>query len=320
MTTDSMNSAERSVGQLTAKEELESIVHRFPSIVHSFGYGSGVFQQQANDSTAAPGMIDLILVTENDAKGFHEANLARHASHYSTVARLGGPCFCQHVQRDYGAGVFFHAMIPVQHSVIKYGVVTVEDLAKDLREWNHLYLAGRLHKPTVTIRAADVILEYQEIYNLPFAASTALLLLAESRRENIFLTELYEQISHLSYAGDPRMGVGGEDPDKVQKLVHSPGQLDRFHQLYKSPLKQLEQAGIISLSHDRLHWNPTEARQGLRERLPPRLRHTANLGIQLRQIVAPAAAGQAIKGIVTAGLTKSAQYALAKLSKGLLKR
>jgi translocator assembly and maintenance protein 41 len=320
MKNDSMSSAERSLGQLTGTEDLESIVDRFPNIVHSFGYGSGVFQQQALDETAAPGMIDLILVTENDAKGFHQENLACHASHYSTMTRLGGHFFCQHVQRDYGAGVFFHAMIPMQHSVIKYGVVTEEDLSKDLKHWNHLYLAGRLHKPTVCIRASDVILEYQEIHNLPFAASTALLMLGESMRESISLAKLYEQISHLSYAGDPRMGVGGEDPDKVQKLVHSPGQLDRFHQLYKSPLQQLEQAGIISLSHDQLHWNPTEARQGLRERLPPRLRHSTNLGLQLRKIVASAATSQAIKGIVTAGLAKSARYALAKLSKGLFKR
>ena len=30
---------------------------------------------------------------------------------------------------------------------IKYGVVTMDSLCKDLIEWNTLYLSGRMHKP-----------------------------------------------------------------------------------------------------------------------------------------------------------------------------
>ena len=349
MDTDTI--AKRPVGQLTGLTELEEIVSDFPNIVHSFGYGSGVFQQTntTSDTMAtsittetttvptterniAPSMVDLILVTDNQSHDFHRMNLTRHASHYATLTRLGGPSLCQHIQQDYGAGVFFHTMIPTQHSLLKYGIVTVDNLAQDLKEWTFLYLAGRLQKPTLVIRSSnpDIILDYQETYNLPYALSTALLLLSESTSETLLLTDLYEQISQLSYTGDPRMKVGGEDPDKVRKLVHSPGQLDRFQQLYKSPLLQLEQAGILSINHHHqqhpqgtLQWNPQECRRGLVERLPPRLQHchsnTLGLSQELRQIVSSAATSQSLKGIVTTGLSKSAQYAMAKLSKGLLK-
>ena len=334
----------RPVGQLTGLAELEAIVSDFPNIVHSFGYGSGVFQQTNTTTTTATTtttttsattttMVDLILVTDNHAHDFHRMNLARHAAHYTTLTRLGGPSLCQHIQQHYGARVFFHTMIPMQHSLLKYGIVTVDDLAQDLKEWNFMYLAGRLQKPTLVIRSSnpDVILDYQETYNLPYALSTALLLLSQSTSETLLLTDLYEQISQLSYAGDPRMKVGGEDPDKVHKLVHSPGQLDRFHQLYKSPLLQLEQAGILSINHHQPHhqhpctlqWNPQECRRALVERLPPRLQHchtnTLSLVQELRQVVSSAATSQSIKGIVTTGLRKSARYTMAKLSKGLLK-
>ena len=33
---------------------------------------------------------------------------------------------------------------------IKYGVVTMDDLCKDLIEWQTLYLSGRMHKPVST--------------------------------------------------------------------------------------------------------------------------------------------------------------------------
>ena len=87
------------------------------------------------------------------------------------------------------------------------------------------------------------------------------------------------------------MKVGGEDPHKIQKLVQAPGQLGRFHALYRgstnvkanddgrdndsltrgiSILKPLERAGLINIGTDGLEWDPYDvaARSKLIEWLP----------------------------------------------------
>lgn len=38
--------------------------------------------------------------------------------------------------------------------VIKYGVISMDQLKRDLREWDSLYVAGRLQKPVIDWGAA----------------------------------------------------------------------------------------------------------------------------------------------------------------------
>ena len=45
------------------------------------------------------------------------------------------------------AGLFFNAFVQTEFGELKYGVVSTENAIKDLRNWDHLYLSGRLHKP-----------------------------------------------------------------------------------------------------------------------------------------------------------------------------
>jgi translocator assembly and maintenance protein 41 len=299
-------------GQRIDRLELQHLVDRFPPVVHSFGYGSGVFAQRDNEN----GMVDLILVVDN-AQKWHQLNLNQHQSHYSLVPRLCGSNFCAHLQKT-GPGVYFHTNIEVEQRVIKYGVVERSQLQEDLQHWSYLYLAGRLHKPTVVIKQDDYLMETQQTRNLPAALAASLLLLSQDDGlQQYSLADVYQQIAQLSYAGDFRTKLGAEDPNKIHKLVHSPGQLQRFDDLYKDSLRDMEQAGLVSV----MDGTSIEYRAcgEFYHRLPARFAKYANLRAPLARIVSSAARTQSLKGIVTAGFVRSTQYAVAKLSKGMFR-
>jgi translocator assembly and maintenance protein 41 len=232
---------------------------------------------------------------------------------------------------------------------MKYGVVDRKDLERDLTEWDSLYLAGRLHKPTLPVVTNDDNLLAAQAKNLQAATAAALLLsthqLSSTTSNSIAelsWSSLYRQIAALSYTGDFRMQVGGEDPQKLDKLVQAPGQLQRFHDLYRPILKSYETCGLLSVSPSLsngsggIEWNPNDSStiSQLWQELPPSLREVGTttvashkgvinhdaLAKALAAIVAPAARNQSFKGVFTLGLRKSLQYAGAKLSKGLLSR
>ena len=70
----------------------------------------------------------------------------QYPEHYSFLRRFGSGLVSR-VQDDWGAGVYFNPYITVNGTMIKYGVVNLDTLQKDLSQWDTLYLAGRLHKP-----------------------------------------------------------------------------------------------------------------------------------------------------------------------------
>lgn len=115
---------------------------------------------------------------------------------------------------------------------MKYGVVNIETLCRDLAEWDTLYLAGRLQKPVKILRDDPrVRLAYQ--INLMSAVRVALLLLPTRFTEH----ELYSAIAGISYLGDPRMRFYAENPNKVRNIVDS--QLANFRRLYTPLVEQL---------------------------------------------------------------------------------
>ena len=59
----------------------------------------------------------------------------------------------------------------------KYGVVSTRNLLDDLRTWRHLYMAGRLQKPVVTLVSHVKELQAAQEANLQGATAAALLLL-----------------------------------------------------------------------------------------------------------------------------------------------
>jgi hypothetical protein len=116
-----------SEGLVTSNDDLSAILSAFPtgSICHSLGYGSGVFVQKlrksddestrntsnstVDDSFKTPQspMIDVILVV-HDAQQFHETNIAKHSSHYSSLASIVlGSTGAASVQ-NVGPGVYFN--------------------------------------------------------------------------------------------------------------------------------------------------------------------------------------------------------------------
>jgi translocator assembly and maintenance protein 41 len=356
------------VAQITSNDELSMIVNQFPAqIDYSFGYGSAVLHQQNSNPSAS--MVDIIM-SVSDPHQWHTDNLKRHPDHYSMISRLGGPSIITWLQTNFGAKLYFHPYVnlnidgSLDTREIKYGVVSTSDLISDLRHWDYLYLAGRMQKPIVTIKTNKekgnfISIQESNINNaqqdnLLAAVSASLLLISgesvQSSTSSSLVTlptsKLYTTIASLSYTGDIRMQTGAEDPNKIKKLVDTPGMLDLWEAKYSDTLSSLQQLGLLSLTNELpnerdnyIKFDPLDpqTRKQLMKQLPPKLRRRSDqiigldgqkcaqqgsiaLRSELTYIVAPAARTQTIKGIFTAGPLKSWKYAMAKLQKGRLKK
>ena len=92
----------------------------------------------------------------------------------------------------------------------------------DLSEWHSLYFAGRLQKPVNFITTNDPRVKFLNQYNLKNAMTIAIFLIdgeGNSRQATFNERQLYEQITKLSYLGDFRMYIGGENPNKLKNIV-----------------------------------------------------------------------------------------------------
>mmetsp|Transcript_7274 Transcript_7274/g.18079 ORF Transcript_7274/g.18079 Transcript_7274/m.18079 type:complete len:139 (-) Transcript_7274:1225-1641(-) len=138
------------------------------------------------------------------------------------------------------------------------------------------------------------------------------------------------------------MQTGAEDPNKVRKLVETPGMLGLWHEMYSDTLMNLQNMGLLSKvdsgQHVEIRLTDKAIRKQLVQNLPSRLRTHSDLivgtcdtrdsilcgSLLLREglanIVAPVAKSQSIKGFFTAGMSKSVRYALAKFAKGRLRK
>ncbi|KAF2757778.1 mitochondrial matrix Mmp37 [Pseudovirgaria hyperparasitica] len=231
------------------KKSLRQILRNFPQITHAFAYGSGVFPQSEGNASRVDlsphpnppeailkwqkgggKVIDFILATKF-SQHFHSLNLNKHRDHYSFLGSLGSGAV-SYVQDKFGAGAYYNPYITINGTLIKYGVVQMDTLYRDLTEWDTLYLAGRLQKP-VKILTEDPNIRLANQRNLMAAVRCALLMLPETFTEH----DLYTTIASLSYTGDPRMNVGSEHPNKIQNIVTH--QLRAFRQLYSSLIYEL---------------------------------------------------------------------------------
>lgn len=231
------------------KEALRQILWQFRApIRYAFAYGSGVFPQTASGSSTSTAlhpnpspaistvqkgsgkMIDFIFGVSY-TQHWHSLNLQQHRNHYSAIGSLGSSLVSR-VQDKWGAGVYFNPYVTVNGTLIKYGVVNLDTLCRDLSEWDTLYLAGRLQKPVKILRD-DPRVRLANQVNLISAVRTALLLLPPTFTEQ----DLYKTITGISYLGDPRMSLGAENLNKVANIVSH--QLPNFRRLYAPLVENL---------------------------------------------------------------------------------
>lgn len=268
---------------------LEEIVSEFHApIRYAFAYGSGVFEQDGY-AVKAPGtaaqaserpMVDFMFAVSHPDH-WHSINMTQNPSHYTLHSRMLGSNYVSRVQ-EINPGIWFNAYVPMKGVVreytfrtrevltlvhvqtIKYGVTTVDNLCSDLLNWRSLYLAGRMHKPLRIIKD-DARVRLTQQVNLVSAIRTALLSLPAEFSE----TELFERITGMSYAGDPRMLLPAENRGKVGNIVRK--QAPQFKELYHRLVTGLP--GV--------HWSPhssvihqdasPESRSALLRKLPSNL-------------------------------------------------
>jgi translocator assembly and maintenance protein 41 len=159
------------------------------------------------------------------------------------------------MQDGWGAGMYYNPFITVNGVMIKYGVVHLDTLARDLSTWDTLYLAGRLQKPVKILRD-DPRIRLANQVNLISALRTALLMLPETFTER----QLYERIAGLSYMGDPRMHsmIASESPSKVSNIVGA--QLPGFRQLYVPLIDNLPNVNFTDARTPRIYgWEKDDA-------------------------------------------------------------
>eukprot|EP00656_Telonema_subtile_P003916 TRINITY_DN11772_c0_g1_i1.p1 TRINITY_DN11772_c0_g1~~TRINITY_DN11772_c0_g1_i1.p1 ORF type:complete len:357 (+),score=106.98 TRINITY_DN11772_c0_g1_i1:180-1250(+) len=299
---------------------LEEILGCLPPASFAMAYGSGVFQQKGYDATQRP-MIDFILGVHDSAE-WHTLNLAANKHHYAPLAVVGGGKAVAAVQRCGGQHAYYHPYVQMAGHPVKYGVMQLSDLQSDLQCWSTLFGSGRLHKPCAVLRC-DAHTQALQEQNLSYALHTALLLLPRQFSKQ----SLWQAIASLSYCGDPRFTVGAENPNKVANIVGAAP--ERFEAWYAAVLASTPQLLLPeSGTNEQMSHHMTV--QHICAALPPvlsqalRSHGSAELGsaalrlkVQsaLAKQVQSAAVVQAVKGVLSAGVVRSVQYAWEKRNK-----
>lgn len=310
----------------------QQILQRFPGkLTYCFAYGSGVKKQAGyNDKAQKDAMIDLVLCVD-DAHEWHKQNLKRNPRDYSWIRFLGSRIIGEY--QEYAAGVYCNTLVPIdKNTTIKYGVIRTQDLSDDLYHWNHLYIAGRLHKPVeVLVEPTNAELKKDLTTNFENALHVTLLMLPEE----FTYYQLFYEIAEISYNQDFRMYFG-ETKTKVKNIVES--QLDAFLNLYKPHLKNMSDCVYVpdfsKVCDKKIKQDISpEAIQKHLEALPTNIQHILNkMDVKLPDLVYRGdranfistslgvinwqnSIKQSLKNIPTAGLFKSLVYGSRKALK-----
>jgi len=280
-------------------------------------YGSGVFSQNGYTRDDRP-MIDFIFGV-SDPLQWHAKNIAQNPKDYSATTRFLNAKSLAKIQ-DFGPGLFYNPFVKFENITIKYSIVSLEKISKDLSEWNTLYIAGRLHKPVLTLKSTAEI-EKMRPKNLEHALNVATMLLPQ----NFSARDLFMQITEISYLGDARTGIA-ENSRKVANIVDKNQNL--FKQLYREAITNAD--WLTRIDEEKFTQDLSE--KTLIERsssLPPYIKLNILTKIpserieKLRPAIIKAIKSitfypsvvQSAKGILTAGPFNSVRYLAAKLKK-----
>ena len=133
-------------------QPLLDILHDFHAPIRfALAYGSGVYKQHgySNVQKQQEPMVDFIFGVTHP-EHWHALNIRQNRHHYSSLANFGSGTVAT-IQESFGAGLYYNPDVTIQGRRVKYGVVGIEDLLKDLTDWNTLYIAGRMQKPVMLI-------------------------------------------------------------------------------------------------------------------------------------------------------------------------
>lgn len=185
-------------------------------------------------------MHDYIFVVR-DALQWHQHNRRLNPSHYAA-----DPWWDRWLQA-WGGSIYYLTDVSLpdgRGARLKYGVIELEAFLGDLWQWRQLYVAGRLHKPTLSLCPVRAEIAAAIQANRRQALRTALLTLPERFTGRTLLTHIVS----LSYWGDPRM-IWAEDPQKIARIVA--GQGSSLWELYRPYLvKQGETEGPTTVHPD----------------------------------------------------------------------
>ncbi|XP_064401894.1 phosphatidate cytidylyltransferase, mitochondrial-like [Halichondria panicea] len=274
----------------------------FPPITYAFAYGSAVVQQHGRPKGK---MLDLVFAVD-DPREWHKSNLQRNGHHYSFLRHLGLDTVVRLQQLS--AGVYYNTLVTVDTQLLKYGVISTDDLLNDLLNWKWLYISGRLHKPVLYLTKeyhSPILNALKDNHRSAAICGVLLQDRAEFTEE-----QLFSKITELSYNGDFRQLVG-EDRHKINNIVaasHS-----EFSRLYRPYLDDL-----VDYSSGKLIKRPDVLKSQLQV-LPLTVREHLENGMKLdealKAIVRASSIKQSSKGVITAGLKKTAKYSFSKLQK-----
>ena len=273
------------------ENELQSIVNSFNApIEFAMGYGSGVFAQAGygKDKSQEKPQVDMIFGVR-DPVAFHETNLKQNPHHYSGMKVLGSKWISS--LQGLGAGIYFNPFVQINGHQVKYGVVEMSRVLRDLAQWDTFYLAGRLQKPVRLLRSNHDVIYWNQV-NLRNAATLAKHLTLTKHNGTFDEFQFYREITALSYLGDIRYALGGENPNKIDNIVTK--NFEKFQSYYAPVFEEV----VVQGHHC----------------LPAGFTYENSLH-KLRTKIAESSAIQTAKGILTAGAAKSVKYAWSKKMK-----